>query len=241
MHLCTEKKRILKSINELTDELGQEDDKKRCDEVVDPLDVTAGWMTDGPDKQNPLKHLKTKWQNSVLKEHHVVQNRTLCSVFPLLQFCSRFSGPSLLLRPKRSTSVYLLEQSNLDSLSTNCFLQIFKMFNCSIIKWDLRNSVKLCLKVYFLFSSSVTQQHNISPTSPSYKFFSSIRSSHPVIWSVVDFWCVKLILPIWWVQFWNCSLLQTVTIPIALLIRFPPTNQWRRKIEKIKLYAWSNY
>lgn len=42
----------------LTDILKDEDDKERCDQVVDALNVAAGWVADSPDKQDPFKYLK---------------------------------------------------------------------------------------------------------------------------------------------------------------------------------------
>lgn len=41
----------------LTHKLGEEDDEEGRDEVVDALHVATCWMSDGPDKQNPLKDL----------------------------------------------------------------------------------------------------------------------------------------------------------------------------------------
>ena len=43
---------------QLTDKLGEEDHKEGRDQVVDPLDVTAGRVSDGPDEQDSLEHLK---------------------------------------------------------------------------------------------------------------------------------------------------------------------------------------
>lgn len=44
----------------LTNVLKDVDDKERRDQVIDALHVTAGWMADGPDKQDPLKNLTHK-------------------------------------------------------------------------------------------------------------------------------------------------------------------------------------
>lgn len=41
----------------LTDVLKDVDDEERRDEVVDALHVAAGWVADGPNKQDPLKYL----------------------------------------------------------------------------------------------------------------------------------------------------------------------------------------
>lgn len=45
---------------ELTDKLGQEDDKEGGDQVIDALNVAAGWVADGPNKEDTLKHLREK-------------------------------------------------------------------------------------------------------------------------------------------------------------------------------------
>ena len=42
---------------QLTDVVGEKDDKERRDEVVDSLDVATGWVPHGPDEQYPLKAL----------------------------------------------------------------------------------------------------------------------------------------------------------------------------------------
>lgn len=42
----------------LTDKLRQEDNKEGCDQIIDSLDITTGWVTDGPDKENTLKNLR---------------------------------------------------------------------------------------------------------------------------------------------------------------------------------------
>lgn len=44
----------------LTYEFREEDHEKRCDKVVNALHVSTSGVTDGPDEQNPLKHLKDK-------------------------------------------------------------------------------------------------------------------------------------------------------------------------------------
>lgn len=44
----------------LTNILKDVDNEEGRDEVVDALYITAGWMPDGPDEQNPLKDLKKK-------------------------------------------------------------------------------------------------------------------------------------------------------------------------------------
>lgn len=43
----------------LTNIFKDENDKEWCDQVVDALHVAASGMPDGPDKQDPLKNLKT--------------------------------------------------------------------------------------------------------------------------------------------------------------------------------------
>ena len=40
----------------LTDVIREEDDKERCDQVIDPLDIAAGWMAHGPDEEHTLKN-----------------------------------------------------------------------------------------------------------------------------------------------------------------------------------------
>lgn len=47
----------------LTDKLRQEDDKERCDQIIDSLDITAGGVTDSPDKEDTLKHLRKETKN----------------------------------------------------------------------------------------------------------------------------------------------------------------------------------
>ncbi len=44
----------------LTNVLEDVDDEERRDQVVDALHVAAGRVSDGPDKQNPLKNLFTR-------------------------------------------------------------------------------------------------------------------------------------------------------------------------------------
>ena len=41
----------------LTDIVGEKNDKERCNEVIDALDIAAGRVTHGPDEQNPLETL----------------------------------------------------------------------------------------------------------------------------------------------------------------------------------------
>lgn len=41
----------------LTDVLREEDNKEGGDQVVDALHVAAGWVSNGPDKQDPFKDL----------------------------------------------------------------------------------------------------------------------------------------------------------------------------------------
>ena len=51
--------RLLHVVTELslTDIIGEKDDKERSDEVVDALDVAAGWVAHRPDEQYPLETL----------------------------------------------------------------------------------------------------------------------------------------------------------------------------------------
>lgn len=44
----------------LTHEFREEDHKKGSDQVINALHVSTSGVTDGPDEQNPLKHLKNK-------------------------------------------------------------------------------------------------------------------------------------------------------------------------------------
>ena len=41
----------------LTDVIGQEHDKERCDKIIDPLNIAASRVPHGPDKQDSLKTL----------------------------------------------------------------------------------------------------------------------------------------------------------------------------------------
>lgn len=41
----------------LTHIFREEDDKERSDQVIDPLDIATGRVSDGPDKENSFKDL----------------------------------------------------------------------------------------------------------------------------------------------------------------------------------------
>ena len=52
----TEKPRLV-HISQPTNKFGKEYHKEWSDQVIDSLDVAAGWMADSPDEEDPLKHL----------------------------------------------------------------------------------------------------------------------------------------------------------------------------------------
>ncbi len=53
---------------QLTYIVGEEDDKEWCDKVIDALDVAAGRVSHGPDKQNTLK---TFLYDLLLEQRHI--------------------------------------------------------------------------------------------------------------------------------------------------------------------------
>lgn len=52
----------------LTNIFREEYDKKWSDQVINPLYVAAGWMSDGPDEQDSFKDLERKKESWVLKQ-----------------------------------------------------------------------------------------------------------------------------------------------------------------------------
>ena len=42
----------------IRNKLGEKDNKEWCDEVIDALHIATGWVSDGPDEENPLKYLQ---------------------------------------------------------------------------------------------------------------------------------------------------------------------------------------
>ncbi len=53
-------KKSLEGYYTLTHEFREEDHKKGSDQIINALHVSTSGVTDGPDEQNPLKHLKNK-------------------------------------------------------------------------------------------------------------------------------------------------------------------------------------
>lgn len=49
----------------LTNVLKDVDHEERRDQVVDALHIAAGWVADGPNKQDPLKNLTHKQKQRV--------------------------------------------------------------------------------------------------------------------------------------------------------------------------------
>lgn len=61
----------------LTDVLEDVDDEERRDQVVDALHVAAGWVSDGPDEQDPLENLTG--QSKRREEKTYKQTTVVCS------------------------------------------------------------------------------------------------------------------------------------------------------------------
>lgn len=51
----------------LTNIFREEHDKKWSDQVINPLHVAAGWVSDGPDKQDSFKDLEREKESQVLE------------------------------------------------------------------------------------------------------------------------------------------------------------------------------
>lgn len=51
----------------LTNIFREEHDKEWSDQVINPLHVAAGWVSDGPDKQDSFKDLERKKESQVLE------------------------------------------------------------------------------------------------------------------------------------------------------------------------------